>query len=129
LNLLAGQYEQLAQLEQKALSRADDMARRQKEFDRVVTRIHRLAEETGLVLEESEPLDQLEHLLSESRMQKARIEHREKLRERAKELKVEEARHIRAAIGHTRKRESMFQTAGVEHETAFRELAADLAQL
>jgi uncharacterized protein YhaN len=129
LNLLAGQYEQLAQLEQKALSRADDMARRQKEFDRVVNRIQRLAEETGLVLEDAEPLDQLEHLLSESRMQKARIEHREKLRERAKELKIEEGKHIRAAIGLTRKRESMFQTAGVDHETAFRELAADLAQL
>ncbi len=95
LNLLAGQYEQLAELEAKARSRADDMQRRQREFDRVVTRIERLAEETGLVLEDAEPLDQLEHLLSESRLQKANTQHREKLRERAKELKAEEARHAR----------------------------------
>lgn len=128
LNLLAGQYQQLAQLEQKALSRAEDMERRQREFDRVVTRIQRLAEETGLVLEDAEPLDQLEHLLSESRLQKAHIQHREKLRERAKELKGEEARHIRAAIGLTRKREALFQKAGVDHETAYRQLAADLAE-
>lgn len=125
LNLLAGQYEQLSQLEAKALSRADDMARRQREFDRVVMRIDRLAEETGLVLDAAEPLDQLEHLLSESRLQKANIEHREKLRQRAKDLKTEEARHARTAIGLTRKRDAMFQTAGVDHETAFRKLAAD----
>lgn len=125
LNLLAGQYEQLSQLEAKALSRADDMARRQREFDRVVARIERLAEETGLVLDDAEPLDQLEHLLSESRLQKASIQHRDKLRERAKDLKAEEARHARAAIGLTRKRDAMFQTAGVDHETAFRKLAAD----
>lgn len=128
LNLLAGQYEQLAALEQKALSRADDMARRQREFDRVVTRIERLAEETGLVMDDAEPLDQLEHLLSESRLQKAHIEHRDKLRERAKELKAEEARHVRTAIGLTRKRDAMFQKAGVEHETAYRKLAADLEE-
>lgn len=128
LNLLAGQYEQLAQLEQKALSRADDMARRQREFDRVVTRIERLAEETGLVMEDAEPLEQLEHLLSESRLQKAHIEHREKLRDRAKELKAEEARHARTAIGLTRKRDALFQKAGVEHETAYRKLAADLEE-
>ncbi len=127
LNLLAGQYEQLAQLEAKALSRADDMQRRQREFDRVVARIKRIAEETGLVLEHAEPLAQLEHLLSESRLQKAHIQHRDKLRERAKELKGEEARHVRAAIGLGRKRDAMFQKAGVEHETAFRQLAADLA--
>ncbi len=128
LNLLAGQYEQLAQLEAKALSRADDMSRRQREFDRVVTRIERLAEETGLVIEDAEPLDQLEHLLTESRVQKASIQHRDKLRERAKELKAEEARHARAAVGLVRKREAMFQKAGVEHETAFRKLAADLIE-
>ena len=129
LKLLAGQYEQLAQLEQKALSRADDMARRQREFDRVVARIERLAEESGLVLEDAAPLDQLEHLLSESRLQKARIEHREKLKERAKELKVEEAKHARMAISLTRKREATFEKAGVDHETAYRQIAADLEEV
>lgn len=129
VNLLAGQYEQLAALENKAQSRVDEMQRRQREFDRVVNRIERLAEQTGLVKPDAEPLEQLEHLLSESRMQQAQIEHRKKLAERAKELKVEEARHARAAIGFARKRDALFQSAGVEHETAFRQLAADLAEV
>lgn len=128
LNLLAGQYDQLAQLEAKAQHRQEEMHRRQRELERVVKRIERLAEETNLVLDDAEPLAQLEHLLSESRLQKARLEHREKLRERAKGLKVEEAHHARAAIALTRKRDAMFQKAGVDHETAFRKLAADLAE-
>lgn len=129
VNLLAGQYEQLAALETKAQSRADEMQRRQREFDRVVHRIERLAEETGLVKEDAEPLDQLEHLLTESRMQQAQLEHRKKLAERAKSLKIEEARHARAAIGYARKRDALFQSAGVDHETAFRQLSADLAEV
>ena len=128
LDLLAGQYDQLAQLEAKAQHRHEEMQRRQRELERVVKRIERLAEETDLVLEDAEPLEQLEHLLSESRLQKARLEHREKLRERAKGLKADEARHARAAIALVRKRDALFQKAGVDHETAFRKLAADLAE-
>lgn len=128
LTLLAGQYEQLAQLEAKAQSRLDDMQRRQREFDRVVTRIERLAQESNLVLADADPLAQLEHLLQESRLQKAHLTHRDKLQERAKELKFNEARHARAAIGLTQNREAMFKKAGVDHETAFRKLAADLAE-
>ncbi|MGI9457184.1 MAG: ATP-binding protein, partial [Aeoliella sp.] len=126
LNLLAGQYEQLAQLETQAQTRRDEMQRRQREFDRVVGRIERLAQESGLALADSEPLAQLEHLLAESRLQKAHLAHRDKLRERAKELKGEEARHARTAMGLARKRDALFQKAGVDHETAFRKLAADL---
>ncbi len=128
LQLLAGQYEQLGQLESKAKLRLDDMERRQREFQRVVTRIERLAQESGLVLDKGTPLEQLQHLLEESRMQKAHIAHREKLRERAKELKIEEARHARAAIGLEQKRATLFQKAGVDDELAYRQLAAELAE-
>ncbi len=128
LNLLAGQYEQLAQLETQAQNRRDETERRQREFDRIVGRITRLAQESSLVVDGASPLEQLEHLLAENRLQKAHLTHRDKLRESAKELKAEEARHARAAIGLTRKRESLFQRAGVDHETAFRKLAADLAE-
>ena len=128
VKLLAGRYEQLAELSARADHRREDVARRQKEFNRVVGRIQNLAEEAHLVIEDASPLEQLEYLLEQSRLQKASLAHRAKLRERAKELKQEEARHARAAIGLDRQREARFQTAGVDDEPAYRQLAADLAE-
>ena len=48
------------------------------------------------------------------------------LRERAKALKVEEAKHAQAAIGYRRRREALFQKCGVADEQELRQLAARL---
>ncbi len=128
VKILGGKYEQLAELAAKADHRREDVGRRQKEFGRVVGRIRNLAEETQLVVEGATPLEQLEHILEQSRLQKAHLAHRDKLRERAKQLKAEEARHARAVIGLGRQRESHFDKAGVADETGYRKLAADLAE-
>jgi uncharacterized protein YhaN len=128
VRILAGKYEQLAELAERADHRREDVVRRQKEFGRVVGRIRHLAEETHLVLNDASPLEQLEHLLEQNRLQKAHLAHRDKLRERAKKLKADEATHARAAIGLQRQRQARFDKAGVADETAYRRLADDLAE-
>lgn len=146
LATMAGQYEQIAELQQRIENRRDDVARRQRQFLAVARRIQTLAEETGLSLateqpspEKStsqrsaagsrvEPLEQLQHLLAEYHQQKQRVARREELAERAKELKEAEGRHARAAVGLDRRREVLFQNAGVEDQHGLRQLADRLAE-
>jgi uncharacterized protein YhaN len=128
LATMAGQFEQLQQLRQRIDNRRDDAERRQREFDMVSRRIFALAEETGLRLDDAEPLEQLDQLLAEYRQQQQRVAHREEIRERAKALKADEARHAHAAVGLRRRREALFQKSGVEDEHGLRLLADRLAE-
>jgi uncharacterized protein YhaN len=149
LATMAGQCDRLAELEARIENRRDDLNRRQREFALVSQRIFALAEETGLRLvdtggppakgsankdrqvsrpspQESAPLAQLDHLRAEYHQQKQRVAHREELAERAKGLKVEEAKHARAAIGYRGRREALFQKSGVADEQELRHHAAKL---
>ncbi len=74
------------------------------------------------------PLAQLDHLRSEFHKQMQRVEQRKALRERSKELRVEEAKHARGSIGTKRRRIALFQKCGVEDEQALRQLAAKLSE-
>jgi uncharacterized protein YhaN len=71
-------------------------------------------------------LEQLDRLVAEFRQQQQRVTHRQELRARAKELKAEELRHARAAIGFSRRRTALFQKCGVADEHELRQLAAKL---
>jgi uncharacterized protein YhaN len=123
LATMAGQYEQLEQLRQRLENRKDDAVRRRREYETVTKRIVALADESGLKLEKSTPLAQLDHLLAEYRHQKQRVAHRDGIRERARTLKAEEGRHAQAAIGHQRRRETLFSKYSVEDERGLRQLA------
>jgi uncharacterized protein YhaN len=123
LQSIAGQYHQLDHLRERCSARREDAHRCRRDLDTICRRVHNLAEETGLLDEELEPLDLLEHMLEVQREQKARLAHRDGLYERAKELKAEEARHARAAVGLGRRRDALFQQCGVDGEKAFRHLA------
>jgi uncharacterized protein YhaN len=128
LATMAGQYEQLQQIQQRLENRRDDVARRRREYEAVTKRITALADESGLKLEKATPLVQLDHLLAEYRHQKQRVAHREGIRERARAHKIEEGRHAQAAIGHHRRRDGLFQKYGVGDEQGLRQLAARLAE-
>lgn len=149
LATMAGQCERLAELEARIENRRDDMNRRQREFNVVSQRIYALAEESGLRLGEHDdkvsqkgvtsspgsgtqatgrPLAQLDHLRSEYHKQLQRVEQRKSLRERSKELRVEEAKHARGAIGLRRRRTALFQKCGVTDEQELRQLAARLVE-
>jgi uncharacterized protein YhaN len=128
LATMAGQFEQVQQLSQRIDNRRDDAARREREFETVSRRIFALAEETGLRVEDAEPLEQLDELLAEYRQQQQRVAHREEIRERAKTLKADEARHGHAAVGVRRRREALFQNCGVDDEHGLRQLADRLAE-
>ena len=119
------QYQQLEQLEERAGTKREECERRTRDYELVTRRIQSLAEEVGLVLESEDAshVEQLAHLLEASREQKARLKHREGLRERAKEMKAQEAKHARAADGLGRRREVLFQQCGVDSEQALRHLA------
>jgi uncharacterized protein YhaN len=128
LAIMAGQYEQLEQLRQKIENRREDAARRGREFESVTKRIVALAEETGLNLEKATPLAQLDHLLTNYRLQQQRVAQREDIRTRAKALKSDAIKHAQAAIGYRRRREALFQKCGVEDERGLRQLADRLAE-
>lgn len=120
----AAQYRGLDELESRSESKQEEAERIEGEYTKVVRRIEALAEEAELVLEEGEPLEQLEHLLTEHRLQQNRVEHRKKLRERARELKEKQAAQASAAEQIELDRQSLFRAAGVTDEEGYRQLAA-----
>ncbi|MCC6491628.1 MAG: AAA family ATPase [Pirellulales bacterium] len=77
---------------------------------------------------EVNPLDQLDHLTSERRRQLGDLQRREELRDKAKELKAEEGKHLQTIVTLKRRRAAMFQAAGCEDEQQYRMLAADQHQ-
>jgi uncharacterized protein YhaN len=148
-------YGQLAELEARARHRREDAAARQREHATLLRRIQDLAEEVGCVLKPNEaknnkvsrdaaaerssatqpaaepdvnPLDQLDHLLTERRRQMGDVERRAQLQEKAKELKSEEGKHLQTIVGLKRRRAAMFQAAGCEDEQQYRMMAADQHQ-
>ncbi|MEO1065583.1 MAG: hypothetical protein AAFZ07_29580, partial [Actinomycetota bacterium] len=82
LEKIAAQHRGLNELRGKAESIREELERCELEYGRVVKRITALAEEADLVVEDAEPREQLEALLSEQRLQQNHIEHRKKLKER-----------------------------------------------
>ncbi len=150
-------YGQLAELEARARHRREDAAARQREHATLLRRIRDLAEEVGCVLKPKEtkeirenkvsrdalterssqqptvaadanPLDQLDHMLTERRRQLGDVERRSQLQEKAKELKTEEAKHLQSIAGLKRRRAAMFQAAGCDDEQQYRMMAADQHQ-
>jgi uncharacterized protein YhaN len=146
LATMAGQCERLAELEDQLANRRDDLSRRQRDFVVISQRIASLAEEVGLAaVGPSEagsnsrhgkqgsqapgplgPLELLDRLRSEYHAHQQRVEQRKAMRDRARSLKAEEAKHARTAVGCRRRREALFQQCGVADEEALRQLAARL---
>jgi uncharacterized protein YhaN len=142
-------YGQLAELESRARHRRDDAAARQREHATLLRRIRDLAEEVGCVLKPkdkdvkvrredasdgrddaltSDPLDQLDHMLTERRRQAGDVERRNQLAEKARELKAEEGKRLHSIAGLKRRRSAMFQAGGCEDEQQYRMMAADQHQ-
>jgi uncharacterized protein YhaN len=119
---LEGDRERLATLREEATTA-------RAEHDKVAKRITALAEEAGMKLQGKTPLEQLGHLLTERRMQQNRIDHRKKLRERARDLKDKSLKLGKLAERVEQERQAMFRSAAVESEQAYRQRAADLAEL
>ncbi|MBL9164581.1 MAG: AAA family ATPase [Planctomycetaceae bacterium] len=74
------------------------------------------------------PLDQLDHLLTERRRQLGDVQRREELATKAKELKAEEGKHLQTIVSLKRRRAAMFQAGGCEDEQEYRMMAADQHQ-
>lgn len=123
---LAGQYAGLAEIRSRSEVKQEDLERCEREHEKLAKRIVALAEEADLVVEDAETPEQLEHLLSEHRLQKGRIDHRKKLRDRAKELKERQHKHEAMAERVEADLLSLFSMAKVEDEQAFRQVVADL---
>ena len=150
-------YGQLAELESRARHRREDAAARQREHDALLRRISELALEVGCVLKSKpapvsrdarppqdhaeragaqaqgqsqtpDAVDQLDHLLAERRRQLGDVERRIQLREKAKELKNEEGKHLHAVAALKRRRAAIFQSAACEDEQQYRMVAADQHQ-
>ncbi|TWT42712.1 AAA family ATPase [Botrimarina hoheduenensis] len=124
LEKLANQYRGLAELEQRSQGKQEELERIEREYAKVVKRIEALAEQADLVVEDAEPLDQLSHLLSEQRLQQNRVEHRKKLQERSRDLKEKQQAVAAAAQRVEDERQSLFRSASVTDEEAYRRLAA-----
>ena len=137
-------YEALSDLEERAKLRREDASARQRELNMLTRRIGDLAEEVGCVLVSDEvevddegeeyevdvsALDQLEHLIHQRSRQLSEVQRRKELAKRAKELKIEEAKHRRAMTGILRRRDALLQAVDCEDETAYRRLADDQQQL
>lgn len=125
---LAGQYQALAELRSRLEVKQEESERCEREHEKLSRRIVALAEETGLVLDESELGEQLGHLLTERRLQQGRIDHRKKLRERSRELKEKQHKHAAAAERIEGELLRLFERAGVDAEQAFRQVVADLEE-
>lgn len=122
---LAGQYRALAELRDRALAKREEVDRSHREHEKLGKRIVALAEEAGLVRDGGLSA-QLEHLLTERRLQQGRIDHRKKLRERSKELREKSRRLAGLAERVESERHALFALAGVGDEPAFRQVVADI---
>ncbi len=119
-------YESLGELQSRAKHRREDIAQRQREHAAITRRVQDVATEVGCLKGKSDSvqtIDQLEHLVEQHTQQLAAIERRERILERAKEFKAEEAEHRRAVAGLKRRRDALFQAADCEDEVAYRRLA------
>ncbi|TWT99231.1 hypothetical protein Pla108_01660 [Botrimarina colliarenosi] len=123
---LAGQYRSLAEMRSRAEAKQEEIDRCEREHEKLAKRIVALAEEADLVLDDAEVPDQLEHLLSERRLQQTRIDHRKKLRDRSKELKERERKHAALAERVESDLQALFAQARAEDEQAFRQVVADI---
>jgi uncharacterized protein YhaN len=123
---LAGQYRALFELRSKAEVKQEEIERCEREHEKLGKRIVALAEEANLVLPKAELPKQLEHLLTERRLQQGRIDHRKKLRERSKELREKERKHAAQAERVESDLHALFTMARVEDEQGFRKLVADI---
>ena len=128
LEKLATQHRALADLNERLENLQEQYERTELEHERVAKRITAIAEEADEAVEEAEPLEQLEHLLSEQRLQQSKIEHRDKLRKRSHELRDKQRRHAKGAERIEEDRQSLFRVVDVEDEAAYRRLAAELAE-
>jgi uncharacterized protein YhaN len=126
LAAMASQCDRLADLEGKIENRREDMLRRQREFALVSQRIVALAEESALRREKATPLEQLDHLRAQNEQHTQRVSQRQEIRARAKALRIESVKHAHAALGHRRRRETLFQKCGVADDQELRQLAAKL---
>src|SRR3954470_18268012 len=128
LAAMASQCERLADLESKIENRREDMLRRQREFTLVSQRIVALAEESALRREKATPLEQLDHLRAQHEQHNQRVSQRQEIRARAKALRIESVKHAHSALGHRRRRETLFQKCGVADEQELRQLATKLEE-
>lgn len=128
LEKLASQHRGLAELRSRSEAKQEEIERCEHEYEKVTKRITALAEEADLVVDEAEPLEQLEHLLTENRLQKGRVEHRKKLREKARELKEKEQQIESVAERIEAERDALFASARVDGEQAFRQVVKDLEE-
>lgn len=122
-------YGQLTDLQLRAKQRRDDVAARRREHAALLRRIRDISEEVGLEqADDADPIDRLDHLLSERRRQLADVERRKELSERAARLKQEEGKHRRAMVGVNRRKAALFQSADCSDEQEYRMAAADQMQ-
>lgn len=126
LEKLAVQHRALDELRGRLDNLQEELLRCDREHARVVKRIEAIAEEADEVLEEGESLEQLDHLLTEQRLQQNKVDHRKKLRTRMRELAEKQRKHAKAAQRIDEELNTLFRAVKVENEEGYRRLAADL---
>ncbi len=120
IRAMAGRYEQVSELKLLAERRREDAQLRHREHATLTTRIRNLAEEVGMLVPELTSSEQLEHLMSGLRQQSAKLEQREKLLEKSKDLRSKENRHARGADHLQAKRAAVFARVGTDDEAGYR---------
>ncbi|MBN1853643.1 MAG: AAA family ATPase, partial [Pirellulales bacterium] len=111
IRAVASRFEQVTDLRIRVERRRSDAEQRCQEHTALCKRIRNLAEEVGLLLPDATPIAQLEHLQSHVRQHRMRVEERDRLRRKEKDLKETESRHARSATALRNRRELMFVQA------------------
>jgi len=126
---LASRRHEIAELDQRAQRRREELTQRTTELAALTGRIGQLVEEGGLELQGKAPAEQLRALVEGLGEQETRMTRRRALRQQARRLRRKRARHEAALVRLKRRRRLLLDRLGVRSEDEFRRRAAHHAQV
>jgi len=125
---LASGSTQMDELQRRLESRYEEYEARRRELESLTDRIAQLASEANLPVESNDPVAQVQALAQRLSEEQERIERREALRARARQLRRKKAKYERSIRRLKFRRGEILRQAGAHDEETFRQRAAEIAR-
>ncbi len=125
---LATGCDQLREVHRRLESRYEEYDARRRELEALTGRIDQLAAETNLPLESHDPIERIRALARQVSDQEAKLQRRQALRARARQLRRKRAKCLGAIRRLEYRRDEVLRRAGIRDEQEFRQCAAQLGR-
>ncbi len=120
--------ERIDEITRRLARRREELAQRRHELESLTGRIAQLAADALVEVGGRSPIDQLRVLSEELALHEMQMQQRRELRDQARKLRRQQARHEAAARRVKLRRRQLFREAGVADEAEFRHRAVQCAR-